>query len=86
MVMSMRLSTRLHNEIAVEQQRLKKLTNIEPSFVEVMRMLIERGLANGKKNTLMAIYMIRICSWGFELNLVRAASHGGGAPDNERRC
>ena len=47
--MSMRLSTRLHDEIVVEQQRLKKLTNIEPSFVEVMRMLIERGLANGKK-------------------------------------
>jgi hypothetical protein len=46
----MRISKRLHAEIVAEQQRLKKLTGgIEPSLVDVIRMLIERGLANGKK-------------------------------------
>lgn len=47
---SMRISKRLHAEVVAEQQRLKKLTGgIEPTLVDVIRMLIERGLANGKK-------------------------------------
>ncbi len=47
---SMRISKRLHAEVVAEQQRLKKLTGgIEPTLVDVIRMLIERGLANGRK-------------------------------------
>ena len=43
------MSKRVHGEIVAEQQRIKRLNDIEPPLVDVIRMLIERGLANGKK-------------------------------------
>jgi hypothetical protein len=48
-VIGVRVSKRVHGEIVAEQQRIKRLNDIEPPLVDVIRMLIERGLANGKK-------------------------------------
>ena len=45
-----RVSKRQHEMLLAEQKRLGKLSGIEPSLNEVVRLLIERGLvANGKK-------------------------------------
>jgi|WetSurMetagenome_2_1015567.scaffolds.fasta_scaffold1225947_2 hypothetical protein len=40
-----RVSKRLHAKIVAEQKRLKKETGLEPSLNEVVRLLIEKGLA-----------------------------------------
>jgi hypothetical protein len=49
-VISGRVSKRLFAEILVEQQRIAKLSGIEPSINEVVRLLLERGLkSNGKR-------------------------------------
>ena len=49
-ILSARISERLHTEILTEQQRIAKLSGIEPSINEVVRLLLERGLkANGKR-------------------------------------
>lgn len=44
-----RVSPDLHAKIVAEQQRIKKMTSIEPSLNEVVRVLIERGLRLGQK-------------------------------------
>jgi hypothetical protein len=43
-VISGRVSKRLHAKIIAEQQRISKLSGIEPSINEVVRLLLERGL------------------------------------------
>jgi hypothetical protein len=49
-VMGARVPKSLHTKLVAEQQRIAKLTGIEPSLNEVTRMLLERGLeANGKR-------------------------------------
>jgi len=49
-VLGIRIGKGLQAKIVAEQQRLAKLTGIEPSLNEVVRMLIEKGLgAKGKK-------------------------------------
>jgi hypothetical protein len=45
-----RVSKEIHDRIVQQQKEAKRLTGIEPSVAEVVKMLIERGLANGKKN------------------------------------
>ncbi len=45
-----RVSKEIHERIVQQQKEAKRLTGIEPSVAEVVKMLIERGLANGKKN------------------------------------
>lgn len=42
-----RVSKRLHSKLVEEQKRIAKMTGIEPTINEVVRMLIEKGL--GKK-------------------------------------
>lgn len=44
-----RVPRQLHDRILQQQKEAKRLTGIEPSVAEVVKMLIERGLANGKK-------------------------------------
>lgn len=45
-----RVDRQLHDRILQRQAEAKKLTGIEPSISEIVRMLIERGLAaNGRK-------------------------------------
>ena len=44
-----RVSKRQHELLLAEQKRLGRLSGIDPSLNEVVRLLIERGLANGKK-------------------------------------
>ena len=45
-----RVSKTLHGKLVDEQQKAKKLTGIEPSISDVVRMLVERGIeANGKR-------------------------------------
>jgi len=46
-VMGLRVPRSLHAEIVAEQRRLFKLTGIEPSLNEVVRMLLEKSI--GKK-------------------------------------
>jgi hypothetical protein len=49
-VISGRVSKRLHAKILAEQQRIAKSNGIKPSINEVVRMLLERGLqTNGKR-------------------------------------
>ena len=49
-VMGARVPKQLRAKIVAEQQRIAKLTGIEPSLNEVMQMLLERALeANGKR-------------------------------------
>lgn len=49
-VMGARVPKSLHVEIVAEQQRIAKLTDIEPSLNEVVRMLLEKGLkASGRR-------------------------------------
>ena len=51
-VLGVRVSKALRAKILAEQQRIGKLTDIEPSLNEVLRMLLERGLAaNGKRRS-----------------------------------
>jgi len=45
-----RVSKALHARIVKQQQEAKRLTGIEPSISDVVRLLLERGLdANGKR-------------------------------------
>jgi len=45
-----RVSKPLYARIVKQQQEAKRLTGIEPSISEVVRLLVERGLdANGKR-------------------------------------
>ena len=44
-----RVSKRQHELLLAEQKRLGRLSGIDPSLNEGVRLLIERGLANGKK-------------------------------------
>jgi hypothetical protein len=49
-VMGARVPKQLHAEIVAKQQRIAKLTGIEPSLNEVVRMLLEKGLkVEGKR-------------------------------------
>ena len=45
-VLGARVSKRLNEKILAEQRRIAKLTGIKPSINEVVRLLLERGLAN----------------------------------------
>jgi hypothetical protein len=47
-VMGVRISKRLHASIVAEQERISKLTGIKPKLHEVVRMILERGVKNGK--------------------------------------
>jgi len=47
-VMGVRISKRLHASIVAEQERIAKLTGIKPKLHEVVRMILERGVKNGK--------------------------------------
>jgi hypothetical protein len=45
-----RISRSLHARIVKQQQEAKRLTGMEPSISDVVRMLLERGLEkNGKR-------------------------------------
>jgi len=48
-VMGARVPRSLHAKIVAKQQNIAKLTGIEPSINEVVRMLIERGLKADEK-------------------------------------
>jgi len=49
-VLGARIGRRLQAEILAEQRRLAKMTGIKPSINEVVRLLLEKGLAtNGRK-------------------------------------
>lgn len=48
-VMGARVPKQLHAKIVAKQQRIAKLTGIEPSLNEVVQMLIERGLKAEEK-------------------------------------
>jgi len=49
-IMGVRMSKRLRTRIVAEQQRIARLTGIQPSLNDVARLLLERGLqANGKR-------------------------------------
>jgi hypothetical protein len=49
-VMGARVPRQLHARLIVEQRRIAKLTGIEPSLNEIVRMLLEKGLeASGRK-------------------------------------
>lgn len=46
-----RVSKSLYGQIVKRQQEAKRLTGIEPSISDVIRLLLERGLqTNGKKH------------------------------------
>jgi len=48
--MGARVPRQLHARLIVEQRRIAKLTGIEPSLNEIVRMLLEKGLeASGRK-------------------------------------
>lgn len=49
-VLGNRVSKKLHAKIVAEQKRIEKETGVRVSLNEVVRVLIEKGLAaNGKK-------------------------------------
>jgi hypothetical protein len=50
-VMGARIPKQLHTRIVAEQQRVAKLTGIEPSLNEVVQMLLERALAKRQSKT-----------------------------------
>jgi len=43
-----RVSKRLHARLVEEQKRIAKMTGIEPTINEIVRMLIEKGLTKKK--------------------------------------
>jgi hypothetical protein len=49
-LLGVRVGKKLHSKIVTERQRIEKMTGIEPSINEVVRLLLEKGLeASGKK-------------------------------------
>ncbi len=48
-VLGARISKRIHEKVLAEQERIAKLTGIKPSINEVVRLLLERGLAAGRR-------------------------------------
>jgi hypothetical protein len=49
-LLGVRVGKKLHTKIIAERRRVEKMTGIEPSINEVVRLLIEKGLeAGGKK-------------------------------------
>lgn len=41
----------LHTKLVEEQKRIEKLTGIEPTLNDVVRMLLQKGLDAGKKRS-----------------------------------
>ncbi len=48
-VMGARVPKSLHAKLVAEQRRIAKLTDIEPSLNEVVRMLLEKGLKTNER-------------------------------------
>jgi hypothetical protein len=48
-VLGARVSKRLQAKILAEKRRLGRVTGIEPSINEVVRMLIEKGLKSNRR-------------------------------------
>jgi hypothetical protein len=48
-LIGVRVGKKLHAKIVAEQRNVSKTTGLEPSINEIVRMLIEKGLAGERK-------------------------------------
>jgi hypothetical protein len=48
-LLGVRVGKKLHSKIVTERQRIEKMTGIEPSINEVVRLLLEKGLEASRK-------------------------------------